>query len=320
MTRSSPRVAPDRSPAERPHTPLVFAHRGGRGPAVPRTRCAGFDLGIAPGADGLELDVHLSRRRRGCRPSRSGPRPLYRRDRTARGANCGRTVTSGCRVSFRRGRGLSVARAWRGGADVECCPRALPDRPAHHRDQDLVSKGAASCRRSDRSAGAIGRVCIGSFNFDTLQAVRRIEPALATSASRTEGQRALYRSWCGLGVGRVPYRAFQVPEQSGRLRVVSPRFIKAAHRANLAFQVWTVNEEADMRRLLNWGVDGLISDRPDEAVRVRDDWMQALTRERRTRTENVERRTEDGTLNGERGMQNVFVRRSPFDVLRLQLQ
>ena len=79
-------------------------------------------------------------------------------------------------------------------------------------------------------------------------------------------------SWCRLGVGRVPYRAFQVPEQSGRLRVVSPRFIRAAHRANLAFQVWTVNDEADMRRLLDWGVDGLISDRPDEAVRVRNEW------------------------------------------------
>src|SRR6478672_9570312 len=59
MTRSSPRVAPDRSPAERPHTPLVFAHRGGR-VLGPENTLAGFDLGIAAGADGLELDVHLS--------------------------------------------------------------------------------------------------------------------------------------------------------------------------------------------------------------------------------------------------------------------
>ncbi len=81
--------------------------------------------------------------------------------------------------------------------------------------------------------------------------------------------------------GRVPYRAFQVPERSGRLTVVSPRFIRLAHAAGLVVQVWTVNEEADMRRLLDWGVDGLITDRPDLAVRIRNDWTRVRDVERR---------------------------------------
>ena len=119
-----------------------------------------------------------------------------------------------------------------------------------------------------RDAGAIDRVCVGSFGLLALQAVRELEPKIATSASRKEGQMALYRSWAGLSPGRVPYRALQVPEQAGRLRVVSPRFLRAVHRANLALQVWTVNEEADMRRLFAWGVDGVITDRPDLAVSV----------------------------------------------------
>jgi glycerophosphoryl diester phosphodiesterase len=71
----------------------------------------------------------------------------------------------------------------------------------------------------------------------------------------------------------VPYRAFQVPERVGRLTVVSPRFIRAVHRAGCAIQVWTVNEESDMWRLLDWGVDGLITDRPGLAVAVRDAWV-----------------------------------------------
>jgi glycerophosphoryl diester phosphodiesterase len=50
--------------------------------------------------------------------------------------------------------------------------------------------------------------------------------------------------------------------------VISPRFVRYAHAAGVAVQVWTVNEAADMRRLLGWGVDGLISDRPDIAVEV----------------------------------------------------
>jgi len=61
----------------------------------------------------------------------------------------------------------------------------------------------------------------------------------------------------------VPYAGFQVPECSGATRIVSKRFIDMAHRADLAVQVWTVDDETDARRLLSWGVDALITDRPD---------------------------------------------------------
>jgi glycerophosphoryl diester phosphodiesterase len=55
----------------------------------------------------------------------------------------------------------------------------------------------------------------------------------------------------------------QVPETWKGLRVVTPRFVRAAHRLNLPVQVWTVDRLEDMRRLLEWGVDGIQTDRPD---------------------------------------------------------
>jgi glycerophosphoryl diester phosphodiesterase len=68
----------------------------------------------------------------------------------------------------------------------------------------------------------------------------------------------------------APFGGYQVPETVGLLRIVSPRFVRHAHRAGLKVQVWTVDDADDMRRLLAWGADGLISNRPDLAVRVRD--------------------------------------------------
>jgi glycerophosphoryl diester phosphodiesterase len=125
-----------------------------------------------------------------------------------------------------------------------------------------------------RRADAASRVCLGSFSSVVLAAARASAGDIATSASREEALRALQRSWFGLSPGRrIAYCAFQVPEISGRMRVVSRRFINAVHRASCAVHVWTVNDEPGMRRLFDWGVDAIITDRPDLAVHVRDDWM-----------------------------------------------
>jgi len=79
---------------------------------------------------------------------------------------------------------------------------------------------------------------------------------------------ALYRSRIRWPVRRGKYGGYQVPEQAGHTRVVSPRFVRHAHDAGLHVQVWTVDTEEDARRLLGWGVDALITDRPDLIVPV----------------------------------------------------
>ncbi len=60
----------------------------------------------------------------------------------------------------------------------------------------------------------------------------------------------------------------QIPEFHGSRRLVTQKFVKALHTRGLKVHVWTVNVESDMQRLLDWEVDGLVTDRPDTASRV----------------------------------------------------
>jgi glycerophosphoryl diester phosphodiesterase len=64
-------------------------------------------------------------------------------------------------------------------------------------------------------------------------------------------------------LGRVPANVVQTCEVYHGRRILSPRLVRDFHRAGVLVHVWTVNETADMERLLDWGVDGLVTDRPD---------------------------------------------------------
>jgi len=120
------------------------------------------------------------------------------------------------------------------------------------------------------AAAAADRVCAAGFGARAVRAAREALPAMATSASRWDVRLALYRSWVGWPVRGPSYGGYQVPETAGTTRVVSPAFVRHAHASGLEVQVWTVDVPEDMERLLGWGVDALISDRPDLAVEVRD--------------------------------------------------
>ena len=77
----------------------------------------------------------------------------------------------------------------------------------------------------------------------------------------------------GWPVRRAAYQHYQVPERAGLMPVGTHRFIRHAHAAGIRVEIWTVDEQADMERLLRWGVDGLISNRPDLAVKMRDEFV-----------------------------------------------
>ena len=240
-------------PAIRSSRPLVFAHRGGS-KIGPENTITAFDRGLAAGADGFELDVHLSR---------DGAVVVHHDDRLDR------TTRATGLVSDRTATDLAALDVPTLGEVFARYPTTAVIIELKERRPELARAVVQEIRR----AGAAGRVCLGSFSQGALREARALAPEIATSGARFEVRMALYGSWIGLSPRWVTYQAFQVPETSGRTRVVSPRFVRLAHEAGLAVQVWTVDEPDDIRRLLDWGVDGIISDRPDVAVEVVREWV-----------------------------------------------
>jgi glycerophosphoryl diester phosphodiesterase len=258
--------------------PLVFAHRGGA-TLAPENTLAAFDRGLEAGADGLELDVQLSR----------DGQPVVSHD-----ATLDRTTDASGPVSGMTARQLAAVDAgyrfsrdgafpWRGrGLGVPALSEVLARYPACPLIVEMkVDSGEMAKATIDavRAAGAIDRICLSSFGRRALEAARSYEPRLATGAAGTETRRALYRSRIGWTVTTAPYRAYQVPERRGLTSIVSRRFIRAAHRAGVLVQVWIVDRPEDIRRLLGWGVDGIITDRPDVAVGTVRAWIREQGRE-----------------------------------------
>jgi glycerophosphoryl diester phosphodiesterase len=247
--------------------PLVFAHRGGAALA-PENTLAAFDCGLALGADGLELDVRLSRD--GVAVVHHDPNL----DRTtdASGPVGARTAAELARVDAGarfESRGASPFRGQ--GIGVPTLAEVLARYPRARIIVELKEDTEALARAvvgDVQRAGAGDRASLGSFGSRTIAAVRRLAPELATSATRAEVRLALYRSRVRWPVVRPRYHALQVPERSGGTTIVTPRFVADAARAGVLVQVWTVDDPSDMRRLIDWGVMGIITDRPDLAVGV----------------------------------------------------
>ena len=90
----------------------------------------------------------------------------------------------------------------------------------------------------------------------------RLAPAVPTSAGTMATAEAWRAAQAGEDLPEIPAVAFQVPERQGDLVVVDESFVAAAHRAGKAVHVWTVNDTESMERLIDLGVDGIISDVP----------------------------------------------------------
>ena len=245
--------------------PRVLAHRGlltaeDVAHGVAENSFAAVAAAHAAGAQYIESDCHLTA---------DGTVVLFHDD------DLSRVTGDPRRVADVRVTELEALMASRGG--LITLAQALDAFPTVRFNLDVKAKDAAT-EVGRIVAPHAQRVLLTSFSDErrraALAAVENtglgIRPA--TSAGSTTIARVLsalsVRSSRLVGRALAGIDALQVPERQGRLRIVTPRLIAAAHRHDVEVHVWTVNDPADMRRLVAMGVDGLVTDRADLALSI----------------------------------------------------
>ena len=111
------------------------------------------------------------------------------------------------------------------------------------------------------------RVLVASFHDVAMKSFRATCPEVATSASRTEVRNYVLLGKAFLGGFIMPgYQTIQPPydpEDSLGIKIMTERFIRESHAKNIRVEPWTVNDPELMSHYIEWGVDGIITDRPD---------------------------------------------------------
>ncbi|WP_430646496.1 glycerophosphodiester phosphodiesterase family protein [Agromyces sp. GXS1127] len=239
-----------------PPAPRVLAHRG-LALAVPENTLAAFEAALRAGARYLETDVHSSA---------DGAAVLAHDPTLRRVAARPEAVADLSRDALRR---VDLG----GGHGFGTLDELLHAFPEARLNIDVKTDAAVPAAiEAIRRADAVDRVLLTAFSDARRRRLAAALPEAVTSAGRASVLRAAAaartRSAAAMRRAVVGARALQIPERVGRLRLLSPALLETAHAAGLEVHVWTVNDESEMRRLLALGVDGIVTDRADLALRV----------------------------------------------------
>jgi glycerophosphoryl diester phosphodiesterase len=264
-----PTATPARRPAAHPwleHTgPLAFAHRGGT-ESAPENSLAAFAAAVSVGFRYLETDVHLTV---------DGVVVATHDERLERVADAGGAIAEMTWSEVRRAR--------LGGTEPIPTFEELLEAFPHQRfnvdpkSDAVVDALVATLVRLD----AVHRVCIGAFSDERLARVRTaLGPDVCTSAGPRETARLVAASKVPgaarrAGAGRTGYQCLQVPVRHRGVELVTRRFVETAHARGAQVHVWTIDDPAEMHRLLDLGVDGLMTDRPSvlrSVLEARGEW------------------------------------------------
>ncbi len=257
---------------------IAYAHQGGAWES-PSSTLHAIAHALEAGATGVELDVHAT----------ADGELVVCHDATVDRTTAGQgTIASFTLAELRQ---MDFSYWWIAGADVTP-GRPSGDYPFRGRAPADPSFGIATLREVlERFPGVVlnldikqtapvvapyeetlarllaefdrtDDVIVASFLDSATDAFRGFAPSVPTSA----GTMATAEAWRAVQAGEllpeIPAVAYQVPERQGDLVVVDEPFVVAAHRAGTAVHVWTVNDTESMGRLIDLGVDGIISDVP----------------------------------------------------------
>ncbi len=237
-----------------PSVRLVIAHRGASA-TFPENTGQAFREALCQGADALEFDVRCS----------ADGVPVVIHDPTLD------------RTTHRRGRVSEltleeIQRSDAGGGEgvpsLEQVLEAFSSTPLliEVKEPRAAEPTLAVARRH----GAEQRVVIGSFHDDAVTPFRAAR--IRTAASRRETRHIWMAARLRFLCWRGRYDVVSVPEMAGGLRVVTPRFIRFVKRMGCTVHVWTVDGENDAVRLWEWGVNGVITNRPEAMKRILNEY------------------------------------------------
>jgi glycerophosphoryl diester phosphodiesterase len=257
---------------------LNYAHQGGAREAPSSTLLA-LRQAVEAGADGLELDVHAT----------ADGELVVCHDETVDRTTAGTGAIAAMTLAALRQ--LDNAYWWVPG---EVVAPGRPDDQYTHRgrapdDHDLriatlrevleawpgvllnldIKQTAPAVKPYEAALAGLLReyerrddVLVASFNDAATAAFSAVAPEIPTSA----GTLATAAFWQAVQQQAEPpatgHVALQVPAAYEAITIVDERFVAAAHRHGLAVHVWTIDEPDEMQRLIDLGVDGIMSDRP----------------------------------------------------------
>jgi glycerophosphoryl diester phosphodiesterase len=261
--------------ADRPYLavpgPWIVAHRGGSALA-PENTLPAFERAAALGANAVEIDVRLTA---------DGTVVVFHDDETERLTGARGTIEArpldevrslDAAFSFSPDGGAAFPLRAR-GVGIPTLAEALARQPRMRFNVDAKTEDPALAEALARvvlEAGAVERVCVGSFFDAQAERLGRLLPGAARFLPQGAATCHVLAAKAGTDGKGCPcgYDLADLPLRVGALTVVDAQVLAYFHAREIPVHVWTVDDEAEMRALLALGADGIVTDRPDLLARV----------------------------------------------------